>query len=229
MDVRQEHGTAMKIFLDTAQVDIIKQYAPTGLIDGVTTNPSLLSKIGGQPLEVIKQIIQALPHGDISVEITYKEPGAVYAQAQAIAALGDNVVVKIPCHQHYYQVIHKLVQDGIRINITLLFSLAQALVMSKLGVEYISLIVGRLDDVNSDGIAVARDICLMLDRYGFETQLLLASIRSVARAQDAMLAGADAMTIPPVVFEAMMQHSLTDRGIALFDADWQKLGITQFP
>jgi len=219
----------MKIFLDTAQVEIIKEYAPTGLIDGVTTNPSLLSKAGGQPLEVVKQIIQALPHGDISVEITYKEPEAVCAQAQAIAAIADNVVVKIPCHEQYYPVIHKLVQDGIRINITLLFNLSQALMMGKLGVEYISLIVGRLDDVNSDGIAVARDIRFMLDQYGFETQLLLASIRSVARAQDGILAGADAMTIPPQIFQAMMQHSLTNRGIELFDADWQKLGVNQFP
>jgi len=219
----------MKIFLDTAEVDIIKHYVPTGLIDGVTTNPSLLSKVGGQSLEVVKQIIQALPHGDISVEITYKEPEAVYTQARAIAALGDNVLVKIPCHQQYYPIIHKLVQDGMRLNITLIFSLSQALMMCKLGVEYISLIVGRLDDVNSDGIAVANDIAMMLNQYGFETQLLLASIRSVVRAQDAILTGADAMTIAPAIFEAIMKHSLTDRGIAAFDADWQKLGVKQFP
>lgn len=219
----------MKIFLDTAVVNTIKQYAPTGLIDGVTTNPSLLSKMGGNPLEVVKQITHLLPHGDISVEITYKEPAEVYAQAKKIAAIADNVVVKIPCYQDYYPVIHKLVQDGIRLNITLIFSLSQALMMCKLGVDYISLIVGRLDDVNSDGIAVANDIAMMLNQYGFETQLLLASIRSVARAQDAISTGADAMTIPPAVFEAMIKHSLTDHGIAVFDADWQKLGVKQFP
>jgi len=219
----------MKIFLDTAQVDIIEQYVPTGLIDGVTTNPSLLSKVGGQPLEVIKKIIHLLPKGDISVQVTYKEPAKVYEQAKAIATLADNVIVKIPCHAQYYPVIHKLIKEGIRINITMLFSLSQALMMCKLGVTYISLIVGRLDDVNGDGIAVAHDIRVMLDQYNFETQLLLASIRSMSRAQDAVASGADAMTIPPVVLECMMKHTLTDRGIAIFDADWHKLGVKQFP
>ncbi len=219
----------MKIFLDTAQVDIIRQYMSTGLIDGVTTNPSLLSKVGGDPRLVVQQIIQLLPEGDVSVEVTTKEPQEVYNQARAIAALAPNVLVKIPCHQRYYPMIHKLAQEGIRINITLLFNLSQALMMCKLGVEYISLIVGRLDDVNNDGIAVAADVRAMLDQYGFQTQLLLASIRSVVRAHDAIAVGADAMTIPPSVFEAMMQHSLTDRGIAVFEADWKKLGISQFP
>jgi transaldolase len=219
----------MKIFLDTAQVDIIEQYVSTGLIDGVTTNPSLLSKVGGQPLQVIKKIIGLLPQGDVSVQVTYKEPQDVYHQAKAIAAIADNVVVKIPCQQQYYPVIYKLVQEGIRINITMLFSLSQALMMSKLGVTYISLIVGRLDDVNCDGIAVAHDIRAMIDQYDFKTHLLLASIRSMSRAQDGIMAGADAMTIPPAVLDCMMKHTLTDRGVAIFDADWQKLGVRQFP
>lgn len=219
----------MKLFLDTADVASIKKYVVTGLIDGVTTNPTHLSKEGNDPQQVIHDIIQILPQGAISVEITEKEPEAVYKQARNIADLGNNVVVKIPCHAHYYPIIHRLVQEGIPLNITLVFTVIQGLMMSKLGVAYISPFIGRWDDLDTDGVPLLYEMRSMLDQYSFKTQLLAASLRHVRHLHDAIMSGADCATIPVDLFEKVTQHVLTDRGITLFDADWQKLGIKQFP
>jgi transaldolase len=219
----------MKIFLDTANIELIKQWAHTGLIDGVTTNPTHLSKEGGNPTETVLAICDILPLGVISVEITETEPDAVYLQARKIAALSDNIAVKIPCHTHYYSVIKKLIQEGIMLNITLVFSLAQGLMMAKLGVDYISPFVGRLDDIGGNGIELVQQLRHMLDWYGFETQLLAASIRDTQHLEQAIMAGADIATIPTNVFEQSLAHQLTDKGMAQFLADWKKLTISQFP
>lgn len=219
----------MKLFLDTADIQLIKNWAPTRLVDGVTTNPTHLSNAGGDPVEVVQKICALLPDGDISVEVTQKDPEAVYQQAQKIAALADNIVVKVPCHADYYSVIARLVDDGIRLNITLVFSLSQALCMAKLGVEYISPFIGRLDDAGSDGNVVLADICSMVAQYGFQSQVLAASIRTCAKAEDAIMAGADAVTVPAAVLQEMAMHTLTDTGMKQFAVDWKRLGISEFP
>ncbi len=219
----------MKIFLDTADVSFIKKWAGTGLIDGITTNPTHLSKAGGDPKSLVKEIAKLMPEADISVEITEKKPEDVYRQAQAIAALGKNITVKIPAHKDYAQIIKKLVDEGVSINITLIFTLAQALMMCKLGVKYISPFIGRLDDSGEDGIERLSEIRFMIDEYGYSTKLLAASLRGIEHFNDTVLVGADVATLPVKLFETILDHPLTDAGMKRFDEDWQKLGISQFP
>lgn len=224
----------MKIFLDTANLEGIKKWAVTGLIDGVTTNPTHLSKEGRNPKDQILAICAVLPEGEISVEVTEQDPDVVYKQAKDIAALAENVVVKIPCHYQYYQVIGKLVEEEVPLNITLVFTLVQGLMMSKLGVRYISPFVGRWDDIDVDGVALLPELREMVDEYGFDTGILAASLRGVRHVHDAILAGADAATVPLPVFEKMIEHPLTDQGIKMFSADWATLcqaqgGVRQFP
>lgn len=218
----------MKLFLDTADVAAIKLWAQTGIIDGVTTNPTLLSKTS-DPKKTIQEIIALLPQGEISVEVTEEDPNKVYEQAKKIAALHKQVLVKIPCHVSYYGVIKKLVDEKVRINVTLVFSVVQALMMSKLSVAYISPFVGRWDDIDVDGIALLQEMCELRDNYGYETQILAASLRTVRQLHDAVLTGADVVTLPPSLLEKALQHPLTDKGMELFAADWKKLGISQFP
>lgn len=219
----------MKIFLDTADIGLIRQWATTGLIDGVTTNPSHLSKAGGNPKETVNEICAVLPAGEISVEITEKEPKKVYEQAHQIAKLHKNILVKVPCHKDYYAVIKKLVEDRLRVNVTLVFTLEQALFMCKLGVTYISPFIGRWDDIDVKGSDLLFEIREMLDCYDYQTGLLAASLRSVLHLHEAIAAGSDAATLPVAVLEQASNHLLTDRGIQLFDADWQKLNIDRFP
>lgn len=219
----------MKIFLDTANIELIKRWAQTGLLDGVTTNPTHLSKEGGNPTEVVLTICDLLPDGSISIEVTETDPDAVYLQARKIAALSDNVAVKVPCHAQYYSVIKKLVEEDISLNITLVFSLTQGLMMAKLGVDYVSPFVGRLDDQGSDGVELVRQLRHMFDWYGFETQILAASIRDTAHFERVIMAGADIATVPVAVFEQSLAHPLTDAGMEKFLADWKKLNISTFP
>ncbi len=214
----------MKLFLDTADLAAIKKWADSGLIDGVTTNPSHLSTAGGDPRTNVLAICKMLPRGEISVEVTEENPEAVYAQAKKIAALADNVIVKIPCHRTLYPVIARLASEGIALNITLVFTLVQGLLMSKLGVRYISPFVGRWDDIDADGTTVLYELRDMLDRYGYETGVLAASLRNVRHMHLAIEAGADAATVPIDVLEKVTEHVLTDRGIEKFNADWKKLG-----
>lgn len=219
----------MKIFLDTANYELIQHWAQTGLIDGVTTNPTHLSNQGGDPVKIIRQISDCLPHGHVSVEVTEQAPDRVYAQAKALSAFAPNIVVKIPCHKDYLLCIKKLVEEEVKINITLIFSLMQALCMSKLGVLYISPFVGRLDDIDTDGALLLGEIREMLDTYDFDTQLLAASLRHVRHVHVAIESGVDCMTLPPELLEKSMMHLLTNSGMAVFTADWKKLGITNFP
>jgi transaldolase len=219
----------MKIFLDTANTESIQKWAQTGLIDGVTTNPTHLSKEGNNPVEQVLAICDILPDGSISVEVTETEPEQVYLQARKLASLCDNIVVKVPCHAHYYTVIKKLIAEGIPLNITLVFSLSQGLMMAKLGAQYISPFVGRLDDIGTDGIELIQHLRHIIDWYDFETEILAASIRDVAHFEQAMLAGADIATVPVEIFEKSLAHQLTDKGMAQFLADWKKLNVNRFP
>jgi len=219
----------MKIFLDTAHLTSIKKWASSGLVNGVTTNPSHLSKESGNITELVMEICNAMPTGEISVEITEQTPERVYEQAKQIAQLAKNVVVKIPCHSDYYPVIQKLVSDNIPVNVTLVFSILQGLMMCKLGVRYVSLFVGRWDDIDVDGAALLYDMKTMIRRYNFTTQLLAASIRDFRHLHCAIQAGVDAATISPALLEKAITNQLTENGIDLFNRDWEKTGIKQFP
>lgn len=219
----------MKIFLDTAHIEDIKTWKKTGLIDGITTNPTLMAREGKNPTTVAREICKLLPQGHISVEITEVEPNAVYKQAKAIAQLADNVWVKIPCHARYYELIQKLVKEGTKLNITLVFSVLQSLMMCKVGVYYISPFIGRWEDIDVDGMAFLGQMRQMIDFYGYETKILAASIRSVQNFHDAVMAGADAITMPVSVFEKSVTNPLTDQGIERFSKDWKKLGVRKFP
>jgi transaldolase len=219
----------VKIFLDTADIEKIKEYDKTGLIDGITTNPTNLSKEGGDPKKIVLEICSIMKNREVSIEVTEKEPKAIYNQAKKIAALSENVLVKIPCHKDYYEIIHNLVQEGIRLNITLVFTTLQALFMAKLGVNYISPFIGRWDDIGVDAADILQEVRHMLDEYSFSTKLLAASIRGIDHFKQAILSGADVVTVPIDVFEKSIEHILTDQGIKKFDSDWQKLGIRNFP
>jgi len=212
----------MKLFLDTANRELIKKWLPTGLVDGVTTNPSLLSKEGESTKEVLLDICNMV-EGDVSIEVVEKEPEAVYKQAIQISKLAKNVVVKIPFAPQYLPVINKLVKEGVKINATLIFSLTQALLVAKMGVKYISPFVGRWDDIDIDGMELVENLVTMKYNYDFKSEILVASIRNVIHLQRSILIGADIATIPPTLLDKVMNHPLTVEGIEKFDSDWQKL------
>jgi transaldolase len=219
----------MKIFLDTANTSSIEQLLPTGLIDGITTNPSNLSKRGGNPTEHIKALCALLPCSDISVEVTETDAHALYEQAKKIRALADNVVVKIPCHYDYYWVIKKLVQEGVALNITLVFSVAQGVMMSQLGVRYISPFIGRLDEEGGNGLQLVEQLRYVFDLHKSNTKILAASVRNKDHFEGALLAGADCVTLTPTLFQELCTHPLTNKGIAQFLHDWSLLSIKNFP
>lgn len=213
----------VKIFLDTANREMIKKWVPTGIIDGVTTNPSLLSKEGQNTKDVLVDICNMVA-GDVSIEVVKKDPQDVYLQAKEISELASNVVVKIPFSYEYLSVIKKLVQEDVRINVTLIFSLLQALLVAKLEVTYISPFIGRWDDIDINGLELISKLVHMVEQYGFPSQILAASIRHVMHWHESVLAGADVATVPPKLLDQIMVHPLTQQGIKKFDNDWQKLG-----
>jgi transaldolase len=219
----------MKIFLDTAHVESIQKFLAMGLIDGITTNPSLLSKEGNDPRKTVESICALLPHGEISVEITETDPNKVYAQAKKIAQIAKNIIVKIPCHAMYYSVIDKLVQEKILLNITLVFTLMQGFMMAKLGVHYISPFIGRWDDLGIATPTLFSDLRRMIDCNHYKTHILAASLRQVDHVNKAVLAGVDAVTMSVSLFERVTEHPLTNLGIKKFEADWKILNLSQFP
>lgn len=219
----------MKFFLDTANLQDILTAQKTGLINGITTNPTHLSKEATQPTKLVKEIASCLYPNDVSVEVTQQIPEAIYEQACALSSLAPNIVVKIPCSKDYLSVIDRLVQEGIPLNITLVFNAVQGLCMAKLGVKYISPFIGRLEDIDCDGIQLIKDLKQILYLYNFKTYILAASLRSVIHVHQAAQAGADVATLPINVFKQLVDHPLTDKGMALFTHDWEKLAIKKFP
>ncbi len=213
----------MKIFLDTANIEMIKKWVGTGIVDGVTTNPSLLSKEGSNTKQVLLDICNMVS-GDVSIEVVKKSANDVYKQAKEISELSNNVVVKIPFAFEYLPVIKKLSEEGVKINVTLVFSLLQALLVAKLGVTYISPFIGRWDDIDVNGMELINKLVHMVRAYGFESQVLAASIRHVMHWHEVVLSGADVATVPPKLLDQVMSHPLTIKGIEKFDADWAKLG-----
>lgn len=213
----------MKFFLDTADVDEIREWNATGLLDGVTTNPSLILKSGRDIIEVTREIC-AMVDGPVSAEVVALEADAMIAEGRKLAEIADNICIKLPLTWDGLKACKILTGEGFQTNVTLCFSANQALLAAKAGATYISPFIGRLDDINIDGMDLIGDIRTIYDNYGFETQILAASIRSANHMKDAALIGADVATAPPNVIKAMAGHVLTDKGLDAFMKDWAKTG-----
>ncbi len=213
----------MQIFLDTADPKELAELAETGLVDGVTTNPSLIAKAGRPILETIKDICAIVP-GPVSAEAVATDVKGMIAEGRKLMKLADNVVVKLPLTMDGLKACRALTDEGARVNVTLCFSGPQALLAAKAGAAFISPFIGRLDDIGVRGMDLIEEIRTIYDNYMFDTQLLAASIRTVAHVSEAAVAGADCATIPPKIFREMYQHDLTDKGLAAFLKDWAASG-----
>ena len=213
----------MKIFADTANIDDIAELNDYGLLDGVTTNPSLIAKSGRDFKAVIAQIC-SLIDGPVSAEVAALEFDRMKEEGKHLASIASNVVVKLPLTLDGLKACRYLNQSGIKTNVTLCFSANQALLSAKAGATYISPFLGRLDDTNIEVVSLIRDIRKIYDNYGFDTEILAASIRSANHVKDAALAGADGATIPPDVIKKLVNHVLTDTGLTQFAKDWASTG-----
>ncbi|MCH7874715.1 MAG: fructose-6-phosphate aldolase [Gemmatimonadetes bacterium] len=214
----------MKFFLDTADLGEIRWAEQAGLIDGVTTNPTLIAKSAGDvdPTDILKEIC-SLVDGPISAEVVAVETEEMYTEGKALAQLADNIVVKIPMIEDGLVAVRRLSADGIRVNVTLCFSSVQCLVAAKAGAAYVSPFLGRLDDIGHDGMDVIRETRAIFDNYDIETELLAASIRHPRHVTEAALLGADVATMPAPVLRKLLLHPLTDRGLDRFLSDWSKI------
>ena len=213
----------MKFFIDTADVEEIKALTPSGLVDGVTTNPSLIMKSGRNFREVVAEICDIVD-GPVSAEVTAVEAPEMIREGVSLADIADNVTVKLPLTFDGLIACKALTEKGIDTNVTLCFSANQALLAAKAGATFISPFIGRLDDVNIDGMELIRDIRMIYDNYDFRTEILAASIRSPNHVKDSAIAGADVATVPPAVLKSLVRHPLTDKGLDAFLADWAKTG-----
>ena len=213
----------MKFFVDTADTRDIAELAATGLLDGVTTNPSLIHKSGRDFLEVVKEICGIVP-GPVSAEVVAMDHDGMMREAEILRKIADNIAVKVPLTVDGLKTCKKLTDDGTMVNVTLCFSANQALLAAKAGATFISPFVGRHDDTGLDGMGLISDIRLIYDNYNFETQILVASVRHPVHVLESAKIGADVMTAPPAVIRALFNHPLTDRGLESFAADWAKTG-----
>lgn len=214
----------MKFFLDTAHLGDIRWAAQAGLIDGITTNPTLLAKVAGDldPRDVLKEIC-SLVDGPVSAEVVATDTEGMIREGRQLAQLAENIVVKIPMIADGLPAVRRLVDDGIEVNVTLCFSSMQCLLAAKAGATFVSPFIGRLDDISHDGMDVIRETSTIFDNYGYETEILAASIRHPRHVVEAALNGADVATMPTGVLKKLMEHPLTDRGLEQFLADWKTL------
>ncbi len=213
----------MQIFIDSADAKELAVLAQTGLVDGVTTNPSLVAKAGGDFFETLRAICAAVP-GPVSAEVVAQDAETMLAEGRKLRTLADNIVVKLPLTVEGLKACKVLEEEGHPTNVTLCFSAVQALLAAKAGATFISPFLGRLDDNGADGMELIREIRTIYDNYGFATNILAASIRSAAHTRDAAIAGADCATIPPAVFKSLYKHVLTDAGLEAFLKDWKATG-----
>lgn len=213
----------MKIFIDSAELGELRALAPTGLVDGVTTNPSLIAKAGGDFFETLRAICETVP-GPVSAEVVAQDYETMLTEGRKLRAVAANIAVKAPLTPEGLRACKTLSEEGHPVNVTLCFSAVQALLAAKAGATYISPFLGRLDDGGQDGMELIREIRAIYDNYGYETKILAASIRTPAHVRDAAIAGADCATIPPAVFRALYKHNLTDAGLAAFLKDWKATG-----
>ncbi|MEE9314369.1 MAG: fructose-6-phosphate aldolase [Rhizobiaceae bacterium] len=215
----------MKFFLDTADVDEIRHWNKTGLLDGVTTNPSLILKSGRDIKEVLAEICEIVD-GDVSGEVAATDYDTMLTEGRKLAKIADNICIKLPTTMDGVRACKTLVDEGHKTNMTLCFSATQALLVAKAGATYVSPFIGRLDDMGIDGMELIEEIRAIYDNYDFETEILAASIRTANHVKDCALAGADVATLPPSTIESLIKHPLTDKGLAAFLADWEKTGQT---
>jgi transaldolase len=215
----------MKIFLDTADLAEIRRAADANLIDGITTNPSLMMQAAGQkdPRELFREICEAVD-GPVSAEVVAVDKDKMLSEGRRLAKIHDNIVVKVPLTEDGLRACRALRADGIRVNVTLCFSVTQAHLAAKAGATFISPFVGRIDDISGDGMELIGLIRQVYDNYGFATEILAASIRHPQHVVQSLLLGADCATMPPKVLHQLLKHPLTDAGLSAFLADWKKLG-----
>lgn len=213
----------MKFFIDTAEIAQIRELAETGLVDGVTTNPSLIAKSGRPMAEVIKEICEVVP-GPVSAEVTATDHATMLQEGRYLASIAPNIAVKVPLTVDGLKTCKALSDAGTPVNVTLCFSAAQALLAAKAGAAFISPFVGRLDDIGAEGMALIAEIAAIYGAYDFATEILVASVRGPQHVVEAAKLGADVATLPPAVLRQMYAHPLTDKGLAAFLADWQKTG-----
>ena len=218
----------MKFFVDTANIEEIEKLIPTGFVDGVTTNPSLISKQGTDMAETIKAIC-SIVKGPVSAEVTATEFSTMLEEGKYLASLAKNVVVKVPLTFDGLKACKALREQGTMVNVTLCFSAAQALLAAKSGATYISPFVGRLDDIGEKGMDLIEDIVVMYENYGFDTEVLVASVRTKQHIIDAAVIGAHVATLPPKVIYDLYEHPLTDKGLKTFLDDWAKTGQSILP
>jgi transaldolase len=211
----------MKIFLDTANLKAINTYNDMGLVDGITTNPTLLAKEEQSPAELMREIVKIVK-GPVSLEVIATETEEMLEEAHKLKKFGQNVVVKIPMTANGMKAVRKLKEDAINTNVTLVFSSNQAILAAKAGASYVSPFIGRLDDIGKEGMILIKEIMQIFRNYQFETEVLVASIRHPIHVIEAGMIGADIVTLPPEILGKMLAHPLTDKGLALFLSDWQK-------
>ena len=212
----------MKIFLDTANIESIQKYIDLGIVDGITTNPTLLFKENNDPIEAMKKIVK-LVDGPVSLEVVATEFDEMMEESLKLAKYGDNVVVKVPMTSEGLKTVHALTKKNIKTNVTLIFSANQALLASKAGATYVSPFIGRLDDIGHDGLTLISDIVQIFASYDISTQVLVASVRHPIHVIESAKLGADVVTLPPEILQKMIHHSLTDKGLDAFLADWEKV------
>jgi transaldolase len=213
----------MKFFVDTADINDIRELAETGLLDGVTTNPSLIHKSGRDFMEVTREIC-SIVSGPVSAEVVATEHAEMMREAEILRKIADNIAIKVPLTVEGLKTCKALRGEGTMVNVTLCFTANQALLAAKAGASFISPFVGRLDDVGTEGMQLISDIRLIYDNYEFATEILVASVRHPIHVFEAAKIGADVMTAPPAVIRQLFKHPLTDRGLEAFIADWQKTG-----
>ena len=214
----------MKFFVDTAEVNEIRELADIGLLDGVTTNPSLIAKSGRQFKEVIAEICSIVP-GPVSAEVVSLDYAGMMREAAELKKIAKNVTIKVPLTIDGLKACKALTSEGTMVNVTLCFSANQALLAAKAGATFISPFIGRVDDAGEDGMGLIRDIRTVYDNYGFKTEILAASIRSISHVRESILAGADVGTMPSDIFKKLISHPLTDKGLAAFVADAKKANV----
>ena len=218
----------MKFFVDSADIKQIEDLMPTGLVDGVTTNPSLIAKNGDDMSKTIKDICALVP-GPVSAEVTATDSDKMLEEGQYLASLAKNVIIKVPLTINGLKTCKALRAQGTQVNVTLCFSAAQALLAAKSGASFISPFVGRLDDIGEKGMDLIEDIVVIYENYGFETEVLVASVRSKQHVIDAAIIGAHVATLPPKVIYELYEHPLTDKGLKAFLDDWNKTGQSILP
>ena len=212
----------MKIFLDTANIEDIRKYNDMGLLDGITTNPTLLAKEGGDPHAAMKEITDIIK-GDVSLEVVSTDYDGMMEEGKELREYGDHVVVKCPMTGDGLKACKSFTEQGIPVNVTLVFSANQAILAAKAGAKYVSPFIGRLDDIGHTGMDLIREIKQIFSNYDFKTQILVASVRHPQHVVDAAKIGADVVTLPAAVLGKMLGHSLTDKGLKAFLSDWEKL------